>query len=136
MSESKYKPKYAKQLKNGMRANGKSIEECCVEWGVSRNLWYKWEKAHPKFREAVEMAETQYNAWFMTKYRQGMTGDVKMNAGMMVFAAKNVLGWAEKAETHVIHEEQVHRVQIERLPSYEERKALQTNIIDAEIINE
>lgn len=129
---SKYKPRYTKQLNEGMRAGGMSIEECCVEWGISMPTWYEWIKAYPKFEQAVAVADTQYRAWLQREYRAGMTGEKKMNAGMMIFATKQALGWADKVETHTVHEEQIHTIQIEVLPTRQEIKQL-NNVIDVEV---
>lgn len=138
MAEKKYKPSFTKQLKDGLRKEGLSIEECCDMWGISRALWYVWIKKYPKFAEAAEFAETQYRAWFQRAYRAGMTGAVKMNAGMMKFAAANILEWREKAETSVIHQEQVHTLNINVLPTYEQRLALEQSraTIEGEIVEE
>lgn len=126
MAEKKYKPRFAKELLDGMRKDGMSIEECCVHWGISRALWYVWVKKYDKFAQAAEFAETQYRAWFQGAYRAGMTGQVRMNAGMMKFAAANILEWRDKAETSVVHQDQVHTLNINVLPTYQERMALES----------
>lgn len=138
MADKKYKPKYAKELLNGLRRDGLSIEECCVKWGISRGLWYVWCKRYQKFAEAAEFAETEYRAWFQGAYRAGMTGQVRMNAGMMKFAAANILEWREKAETQVVQQDQISTLNINILPSYQERLALTNDdmIADGEIVED
>lgn len=125
---SKYRPLFAKQLKNGLRKNGWSIEECCMHWNVSRGSYYYWVKNNPKFAEAADIGETHAAAYVAKEYREVMSGEKRGNAGLLVFAAKNVMGWAEKTETHVTHDEQVKTLNINILPRHNERK--QIEIID------
>lgn len=133
MATKKYKPKFATMLKNGMRKDGMIIDECCVIWGVSRQSYSNWIKEHPKFKEAAEIAETHYNAWFARQFRLGMTGAIKMNAGMMTLAAKNILGYVEKVEVNNHYDEKVSVIKIEQLPTRAEMQAL-PEVIEGEIL--
>jgi len=129
--KSKYKPRYSKALQEGLRKDGLIIEECCLLWGITTPTWYNWIATIPKFAEAAAIAEMDYRAYFAKKFREKMNGTNKTpgNAGMLIFAAKNVMGWADKVETHTTHDDEVKIIKIEMLPSNHEIKQIE-NIID------
>ena len=125
----KYRPLFAKQLKQGLRKKGWTIDECCEHWNVARGSYYYWVKNNPKFAEAAELGEVHYAAYWSRKYRAVAMGEEKGNAGLLVFGAKNVMGWAEKTETHITHDEQVKTLNINILPRHDEVKQI-TEVID------
>lgn len=130
--KSKYKPRFAKQLLEGLRKDGKSIAECCRLWGVSKDAYYDWLKVHPKFAYAASMAEMDSAAWWHQLNRDVADGSKRGNAGLIQFALKNIEGinWSDKVEVNNTHEEQIHTIQIEVLPSKQQQ--LEGRIIDVD----
>ncbi len=127
--ESKYKPKYAKQLAQGMNdAKGRpmSIMKCCLTWGVTAMTYYAWIEKYPKFAASAEQAKQRRAAWWEDLNMDVAEGEVKGNAGLIQFALKNIDGinWADKVEVNNHYDEQINILKIERLPSYEERKKI------------
>ena len=121
----KYRPLFAKQLQDGLRRDGKSIEECCIAWGVATSCYYDWKKKYPKFEDAAEIGERDASAFWARKYRAVATGDEKGNAGLLVFAAKNVMGWADKAEVTNNNNEELRTITINMLPKRPEPKVIE-----------
>lgn len=117
----KYKPRFAKQLADGMRKDGLSIVECCAVWKITEATYYNWKKNYPKFAEACEIGERDFKMWWAARYREGATGQAPCNAAMMNRMATNVLGWTDKVEVTNKHEEQLHTIQIEMLPARVDR---------------
>lgn len=116
---SKYKKKYAKQLKNGLRTDGSSIPEVCIMWGISRTTYYNWVQQYPEFAAADEIGNRDCAAWWFDLTRKIASGKVKGNAGVVCFALKNVEGinWADKAEVKTTTTEKVNTININVLPS-------------------
>ncbi len=118
-AKSKYKKKFTKQLKEGIRSQGLSIVELCLMWGITSATYYTWLKEHPEFAEAAEIGDMQQAAWWHRKYRAGATGEEPCNAAMMNFAMKNVdkVKWVDKSEVAHTHTEQITTIRIERIAS-------------------
>lgn len=116
--KSKYKTKFAKQLRDGIRKEGLSVVELCLLWGITSATYYTWLKTIPKFAEAAEIGDMHQAAWWHQRYRAGATGQEPCNAAMMNFAMKNVdkVKWVDKSEVHTTHDEQVTTIRIEYLP--------------------
>lgn len=125
----KYKTKFAKQLLNGLRKDGKSIVECCVLWGISESTYNNWKKDIPAFAHAAEIGQMDCASWWHQKHRAVSSGEQAGNASCLNFGMKNVEGvkWADKSEVHTTHDEQIRTIRIEMLPS-----RTQPRIIDVE----
>ncbi len=111
--KSKYKKKYAKQLMEGMRLDGKSIEECCSIWGVSVDAYRDWRKAHPEFEEAHRQGDRDKRAWWFQLQRKVASGEAHGNASVINFALKNEADYVDKTEVHNTHEEAITTLRIE-----------------------
>lgn len=114
---SKYRPKYAKDLRNGMRKDGKSIEECCSIWGVTDTAYYSWIKTFPTFAEAHKIGEQDKTSWWRLLQREVASGVRPGNAGVINLALKNEAGYVDKQEVAHTHEEQITTIRIEHIPS-------------------
>ncbi len=130
---SKYKKKYAKQLKNGLRRDGSSIDEICLGWDITRTTYYNWVQTHPEFKAADEAGNRDCAAWWHWLTRQVAVGEIKGNAGTICFAMKNIQGinWLDKAEVKTTHEEKINTININVLPSREK----ETLVIEHDDIN-
>ncbi len=117
VAKSKYRKKYTKQLLNGLRKDGLSIEECCQEWGICVSTYKDWTKTHPEFAEAAKIGERDKTAWWLRMHRDVSTGVRTGNAACINFALKNEAGWVDKQEIHTSHDEQITTIRIERIES-------------------
>lgn len=108
-----YKKKYAKQLLNGLRKDGKSIEEVCAIWGVSVDAYRDWRKAHKEFEEAHKQGDRDKRAWWFSLQRKVASGEATGNASVINFALKNEADYVDKTEVHNTHEEQITTLRIE-----------------------
>lgn len=111
--KSLYKPKYAKQLLNGLRKDGKSIEEVCSIWGVSTDAYADWRKKYPKFEEAHRQGDRDKRAWWFQLQRKVASGESPGNASVINFALKNENDYVDKTEVHNTHEEAITTLRIE-----------------------
>lgn len=118
---SKYRPKFARELLNGMRKDGKSIEECCSIWGVTTTAYNNWRKAHEKFEKAHQIGEQDKTAWWRKLQRDVASGETDGNAGVINLALKNEAGYVDKQEVHNSHDEKISTIRIEMLPTKESR---------------
>jgi hypothetical protein len=132
-ANSLYKRKYAKDLLNGIRKDGKSIEEVCAVWGVSDDAYHNWRKIHPEFEEAHKVGDSHKRAWWYQIQRKVASGEQTGNAAVINFALKNEAGYVDKQEVHTTHEEQIRTIKIEMLPS---REDLSRRVIEGEILEE
>ncbi len=117
---SKYRPKYAKDLRNGLRKDGKSLEEVCCLWGVTMMAYSAWRKTHPIFEEAHHIGEQDKTSWWRQVQREVASGARPGNAGVINLALKNEAGYTDKQEVHNTHEERISTIKIEMLPSRED----------------
>lgn len=112
----KYRKKYTKQLLEGLRADGKSIEECCQIWGVNTKTYNNWIEKYPEFKEAAEFGERDKRAWWNKEHRDVASGVKPGNASCLNFGMKNQADWVDKQEVHSLHEERLNIIKIEVLP--------------------
>ena len=110
---SKYRPKYAKDLRNGMRKDGKSIAEVCNIWGVTKIAYDGWRKTFPTFEHAHQIGEQDKQAWWFQIQRKVASGEQAGNASIINFALKNENDYVDKSEVHNTHEEQITTLRIE-----------------------
>jgi len=116
-TNSKFRPKYSKQLRNGLRADGKSIREICSIWGITKRTYENWRKAHPSFEEAHEIGENDKASWWHKTQRSAATGEIQGNATLISQALKNECDYVDKVEVHNTHDEKITTIRIEMLPS-------------------
>lgn len=107
-----YRPCFAKQLKEGLRAGGKTIEHCCKDWGTTRQAYYTWVKDIPEFKTAHEYGERDFYIFWYELGLKGCLGEIKLNAGVYNFVMTNLHNWQAKAETKVTHDEQIKTINI------------------------
>lgn len=115
----KYKKKFARQLNMGLRNNGKSVDDVCQIWGVSRTTYYNWVNNNPEFALAHEIGERDYASFVHNLIIKVASGQQKGNAGILCLMAKNILGWKEKSETQITQNEEVRTININVLPPKE-----------------
>jgi len=130
---SKYRPKFAEDLRNGLRKDGLWIKEVCALWGISLKSYYEYIDAHPTFAVAHEQGELDFTCFWATKYRLTATGAAPGNAQMLMLACKNFLDMADKHEGTNTHEERITTIKIEMLPPREVKQL--GNITDGEDSN-
>lgn len=80
-------------------------EEMASELGVTRKTLYNWQKQHPAFESAMEIADTHSSAWWASVPRREITGELegRVCATKWVFSMKNKCGWVDKHETVTTH---------------------------------
>lgn len=115
----KYRPKFCKQLLNGLRYEGMSIVEVCHSWGITVKTYYRWIEVHPEFKEAAEYGDRDQQCYWQRLTRSAAEGKVKANAGVICFAMKNIQGiqWQDKIEVNNTSDEQIKQINISILPA-------------------
>lgn len=105
-------------LRDGLRQDGKSIVECCLDFGITDATYYAWIKEHPDFAEAAELGQMQCAAWHHRNHRAISSGEKAGNAATANFGMKNVdkVRWVDKTEVAHTHDEQISIIRIEMLP--------------------
>lgn len=138
--ESKYRPKYAKALEQGMCKDGTSIEKCCREWKITRVTYNAWIEKYPRFAKAAELAKLDRAIWWQDLNMKVASGDAKGNAGLIQFALKNIEGinWADKVEVNNHFDEEVKTINIKMLApnNMQFLEHDDDSILDAEIIHD
>jgi DNA-binding XRE family transcriptional regulator len=76
-----YQPRFCKVVVNQGR-QGKSRTQIAVYLGVSRKRLKAWEKEHPEFAEAMEIALDYARAWWENKAQRSL-GQKHFQAGML-----------------------------------------------------
>lgn len=67
--------------------------------GVSRKVFWEWEKRHPALAEALAEGEVLSQAWWETKGLSAASGQLPgFNAAIWIFNMKNRFGWRDKQE--------------------------------------
>lgn len=114
-----YASTYAEQLKRGMRLDGKTDVECCLEWGILYTEYKEWVRTIPEFTEAHEIGEMQYAAFWHNEAKKLAT---KGNATVLVAAMRNltVKNWVDKREVAEEQEQPIAAIEINILPAYKE----------------
>lgn len=126
----KYKPKFAKQLRDS-KTDARTVVEWCSLWGIGRQTWYDWVDNIPEFAEAVEMSDIHMKARFAKNYMDVMEGIASGNAGMYVNAAKYVLGWDGKQEQPKEEVSDVRTVTIQIIDNRQPQlRLVENNVID------
>ena len=92
---SKYRKKYCKEIIDYMSA-GKSLTQFAAKIGVSKQSIYEWDKAHPEFSYALEIARTQCEGFWEQILQGKATGKLKGDTPMLMFWMKNRFGWSDR----------------------------------------
>jgi hypothetical protein len=106
-----YDSKYAEALLSGLRFEGKTEIECCLEWGILYSQYKKWIEEIPEFTEAHEFGEMQYAAFW---HNMAKNLAQKGNASILVAGMKNlsIKNWVDKKEAKEEQEVPVKALEI------------------------
>lgn len=135
-SDSRYRPKYARALREGAREKGETVPEICKLWGITEGMYKTWLQTEPKFKEAHDRSETDFKAFWGKVYREGAIGDREVDAGLLKHISKTVLGYHDKVEVKHTQEDTPRAITINILPPPKELPKLENNIIEGEIIED
>ncbi len=110
----KYKKRFTKALRNGVRKDGASIEDLCIEWDVTRKTYNAWIVKYPEFAEAHEYGIRDCSAWWQKQARLVAIGVQKGNAGVLNFALKQLetAGWQDTVQVNSHIDKEVHTINI------------------------
>lgn len=134
--DTKYLRKFSQQLLSGIRyKEGLSVDELCRRWRISRTTFYDWIGSIPEFKNAFEISKTDYAAWWQELNKKTASGEVKGNAGCIIFALTNIEGinWSNKVDVKNTNEEEVKKITIELLPG---RPQTLEHIVEGEIVQD
>lgn len=96
--ESEFKQEYCQQIVDLM-GEGKSKEKACIEMGIGRTTFYRYQENFPEFAEAVKEGEFANKAWWTELGRNASIGQVAdFNATAWIFNMKNQHGWRDKQD--------------------------------------
>ncbi len=108
-----YKPRFAKELKEGLRYNnGWTIEQCCKYWGTTRTSYYDWKKDIKEFRIACEIGDQDFYNYCIEKGWDMVEGKTKGNAVVYALLMSHFHGISAKTETKISHDEQIQTINI------------------------
>ena len=77
---------------------GASRAEVAASWGISKNTLSNWCEQHEDMRKAYEIGMAAQQAWLMRKIRNNLDNR-GANSVLLIFSAKNLLGWGDEAKT-------------------------------------
>lgn len=123
-----YDEKYAKELASGIRYKEKlSIPQLCRRWRVSRTTYYNWIDKFKDFKEAHEVGQMDYASHLHEKLEMMIDGDLKGNAGCMIFALENADGvqYGRNVNINNTHEEKVQTINIKVLPQKDQARIIE-----------
>ena len=111
----KYLKKYAQELLDGMRKDGKSVIECCLEWGITDSQYNEWLEEHVDLAHAHHIGEMDCASWWHKNYRKLAENG---NASALSFGMKNIdkVGWQDKPESKKEQEDPIRVLKITILP--------------------
>ena len=139
-SDDKYEEKYTKQLLSGIRYKQKlSIAQLCHKWRISRTTYNNWIDRYPEFKEAAEVGQMDYEAYRWEVVDKLSTGELKGNAGAAIFGLENSAtstNYGKNVNVHNTHEEKVETINIKVLPSKNDTKYIESDIIDGEMVDD
>ena len=93
----KYKKKFCQELVDHME-KGMSYETFGAVIDVSVQTLYDWEKVHPEFLEAKRKGFLVRQSHIEEHFAQVSEGKGEGVPSLMIFRAKNLLGWTDKQE--------------------------------------
>lgn len=116
-----YSSEYAEQLAEGMRLDGKTDVECCLQWGILYSQYKKWIKEIPEFAQAAELGDMQCAAYW---HNEAKNLAKKGNASVLIAGMKNlsVANWVDKKDPDFVEAAPVRAIEITILPPREEQE--------------
>lgn len=95
--ESKYKPEYC-DIAINLMGEGASFAEVAAALLVRRSTIYEWEKVHPEFAAALELARDVSEAWWSKFIRfQCSNPDLESaNTALIMINMRNRFSWRSK----------------------------------------
>ena len=96
-SDCKYRPKYSKQLREGLRSGGMTKAQCCQKWDIVEATYDNWVNTIPTFAEAVAIGDRDFKIWWEMLGQKGAMGEVKINAGVYCFVMERLNGYTSKS---------------------------------------
>jgi hypothetical protein len=135
--DSKYKEKYTAELISGIRyIEGLSKIELCHRWRISETGFDKWLDSVPEFAEAYELSKSDYATYWHEINKKTASGEMKGNAGCIVFALTNIekIRWSSRVEVNSKSEQTIGAININILEA--PIRGLARDAIDGEIIPE
>lgn len=146
----KYKPSYAKKLRDGLRLEprreavrgdtvvrfGWTIEWICVEWGISTTTYYNWVNEYTTFAEAHKIGEDHFKAFLQDEYDEAIYNK-DCNAQLMKPKAAKYLGYTDKKQIEsTSKKEEIRTIEIKRIDSPAQIEHKETNYIDIEVMDD
>jgi hypothetical protein len=93
---SKYKLEMCEQLMELMR-KGLSRTAVAAQFGVTRETLNEWAKVHPEFSDALQLGETQSQAWWEQQAIDNLCNP-HFQTGSWYANMKNRFGWRDRNE--------------------------------------
>lgn len=93
----KYKKKYCEELIAHM-SRGLSFETFAAVIDCVPRTLYNWEKKFPEFLQAKEKGFVKRAMMIEEHFARVTQGEGEGNPALMIFRAKNLLGWRDKQE--------------------------------------
>lgn len=117
----KYKPRYCKDLVKFM-SEGYSYQAFAAKIDVHIDTLYEWEKRHPAFSEAKNLAYAKNREFWEKVGIDGALGKIKgFSAASYIFNMKNRFQWADRVEK--IEDTRLSTVRIE-LPGQNQEQVI------------
>ena len=131
--ESKYKEEYIKELLYHVGIQGKSYKSLAFKLAVSPSTLANWEEAHPKWKEAKEVANLGRLGSLEDTFIDLAKGRTKGNAAAAIFYAKNAAPDDYKDRKEVAVSGSVTYVIDTGIPARQLPNQDTENIIEAEV---
>jgi hypothetical protein len=134
--DSKYNEKFTKELIDGIRyIEGLSKIELCHRWRISDTTFDDWLDSIPEFEKAYRLSQADYATYWHEINKKVASGQVKGNAGCIVFALANIekIRWSNKTEVSTKTEQTIGAININILEA--PKRALE-HIIDSVVVPE
>lgn len=111
----KYQKKYAQDLIEGMRSDGKSVVECCLIWGITDKEYEEFLDEKKDLQHAHQIGEMHCASWWHFNYRELAK---KGNASALQLGMKNIekVGWQDRPDNKVEVVEPIRAIEITILP--------------------
>jgi hypothetical protein len=110
---------FAEELLNGLRKDGRSVVECCLQWGITDTEYEELLQNDKKLQHAHQIGEMQAASWWHFTYRELAA---KGNASVLQMGMKNVekVGWQDRPDGKKEAPEPIKAITITVLPPREE----------------
>lgn len=76
-----------------LMANGESVAEVAVAFGIAKSTFYLNLGKHPELQEAYDRAKTNCEAWWQRLGRAGAAGKVKIQPQVFIANMSNRFDW-------------------------------------------